>query len=369
MFNDDLFNDNALEQKNSFLNEKKKQSGKDGLYRVDLTKVTPENKKRGYKAVIRFLPNITKNPEYVKAYLGDKWTEESTTALGPSAIHKISHYLKLNDMEELRGWYDCPTNVNYLTGKPFSTDKYGPFAMTTFKLKESKDAIALSRAEMIQFSNKYFSYILVIEDEQQPELVGKIMVLSYGKQIKDKIDSEHLGEITGEKCNVFNLKSGKDFILLVKAKEIRKDELVPFYTSSIFRSDVSTISLPTKGGMKNMPIDEDGNFLAKYKEKMYDFLLKRDIEVESFSGKDWDERTRERAYQAIDYLTGKFSARNNAKNEPEVEDFSFEELNAETKVKKPVNENKAESDVTVIKPSKKEDSGDDFDFDFDDMDD
>jgi len=55
---------------------------------------------------------------------------------------------------------------------------------------------------------KYFSYVLVMEDEQQ---VG---IFSYGKQIKDIIEAE----ITGVKCNIFSPDKGKDFILMAKTK-------------------------------------------------------------------------------------------------------------------------------------------------------
>ena len=368
MYNDDLFNDEALEQKNSFLKDKETTSGKDGLYRVDLNKVKPENKKRGYKAVIRFLPNITQNPEYVKAYLGDKWDEDSTSALGPSAIRKVSHFLNITEMEELKGWYDCPTNINLLTGQPFTTDKYGPIAKTYFTLKESKDALAQARSKMISYSNKYFSYVLIIEDEQQPELEGKVMIFSYGNQIKEKIDSESRGELTGEKCNIFNLKTGKDFILLVKEKEIDKDVIIPTYINSTFKSESTSISLPSNGTMKNLPLDEYGNIPAKYKEKVFEFLLKRDAELESFAGKEWDEDTRNKAYQAIDYLTGKFSKMANQNNgtQPNVDDFSFDELNktggspnTNTPPDNNVQQEQAKGNTN------QGDNKDEFDFDFD----
>jgi hypothetical protein len=38
----------------------------------------------------------------------------------------------------------------------------------------------------LKYSKKFYSYVLVIEDEQQPELVGKIMIMQYGKQLKTK---------------------------------------------------------------------------------------------------------------------------------------------------------------------------------------
>ena len=52
----------------------------------------------------------------------------------------------------------------------------------------SKKICGFSRTDTeCNYSKKYYSYVLVVEDEQQPELVGKIMILQYGKTIKDKI--------------------------------------------------------------------------------------------------------------------------------------------------------------------------------------
>ena len=53
---DDLFSGN-LDNKMDFLNEKAKTTN-DGIYKVDLSKV--KDKKKGWKSVVRFLPNLTK---------------------------------------------------------------------------------------------------------------------------------------------------------------------------------------------------------------------------------------------------------------------------------------------------------------------
>jgi len=54
---DDLFGGN-LDNTMDFLKEKKAVNS-DGIYRVDLTKV--KDKKKGYRSVVRFLPNLTKD--------------------------------------------------------------------------------------------------------------------------------------------------------------------------------------------------------------------------------------------------------------------------------------------------------------------
>jgi hypothetical protein len=217
MYNDDLFNDEALDKKSSY-EENGSGRAQDGLYRIDMDKVSPENKNIGYKAKLRFLPNITNNPEYVKAFLGDKWDEEKTTALGPSHYEKVTHYINIQaeSKAHLKGYYDDPTNINPKTQRPYTTEKWGPLAKTFFTLSKSTNASVKAKANVIQYSKKYFSYVLVTEDVQQPELVGKVMIFSYGKQIKDIIESEEKGAMTGIPCNVFRLNTGKDFTLLAK---------------------------------------------------------------------------------------------------------------------------------------------------------
>ena len=80
---DDLFSGN-LDGKMDFLNEKKVVNA-DGIYRIDLSKV--KDKKKGYRSVVRFLPNLTKEGK-----------------VGQAAIEKITHYV------------DIKTQKNYQVG-------------------------------------------------------------------------------------------------------------------------------------------------------------------------------------------------------------------------------------------------------------
>ena len=87
---DDLFNGN-LDSKMSFLNEGGSQKSNDGIYRVDLSKV--KDKKKGWRSVVRFLPNLTKEGK-----------------VGESAVEKITHYVDIKNPRELSGWFDSPKN-------------------------------------------------------------------------------------------------------------------------------------------------------------------------------------------------------------------------------------------------------------------
>jgi len=293
---DELFN-GSLDSKMDFLNEQTK-TNNDGIYRVDLSKV--KDKKRGWRSVVRLLPNLTKDGK-----------------VGQSAIEKITHYVDIKQPKELSGWFDSPKNFGE---KCPLTDLY-------YTMQNSKNAILIEKSKQLKYSKKYYSYVLVLEDEQQPELVGKIMIFQYGKTIKDKISAERNGEISGVPCNVFDLSAGKDFVLVVK--EIQTgDETYPDYKMSMFKPE--TTSLPIyfkeKQAFKNAPL-VDGKIDPGVQGKIKDFLTERDHDLEEFAPKKLDEQQQSKITEITNFLTGKatssFSGAKESK--PASEDFDFED--------------------------------------------
>ncbi len=293
--NDDLFGN--LDSKMEFLNEQTKVN-LDGIYRVDMTKV--KDKKKGYRSVIRFLPNLTKDGK-----------------VGQSAIEKIAHYVDIKNVRELSGFFDSPKNFGE---KCALTDLY-------YQMMNSKNAILQEKARMLKYSKKYYSYILVVEDEQQPETVGKIMIFQYGKTIKDKISAEKSGEISGVSVNVFDLANGKDFVLLVK--EIQTgDEIYPDYKMSMFKPELSSLPIyfKDKGIFKNTPTS-DGKIDPKAQPMVKDFLLSRDHDLENFAPKRLDEAQQVKISEITNYLLGKSSSSfpTRGESKPTSQDFDFEE--------------------------------------------
>ena len=296
---DDLFN-GGLDSKMDFLNEQKTTTNNDGIYRVDLSKI--KDKKKGWRSVVRFLPNLTKEGK-----------------LGQTAIEKITHYVDIKSAKELSGWFDSPKNFNE---KCALTDLY-------YQMQNSKNAILIEKSKQLKYSKKYYSYVLVLEDEQQPELVGKIMIMQYGKTIKDKIMTEKNGEISGVPCNVFDLSAGKDFVLIVK--EIQTgDETYPDYKMSMFKSE--TTSLPIyfkeKNAFKNAPLNAEGKVEASVQGKIKDFLLERDHDLEEYAPKKLTEEQQSKINEITNFLTGKAStsfAASKTESAPTSEDFSFDE--------------------------------------------
>jgi hypothetical protein len=282
-----------------FLNEQKTTTNNDGIYRVDLAKC--KDKKKGWRSVVRFLPNLTNDGK-----------------VGQSAIEKITHYVDIKNQKELSGWFDSPKNFNE---KCPLTDLY-------YTMQNSKNAILIEKSKMLKYSKKYYSYVLVLEDEQQPELVGKIMIFQYGKTIKDKIQAERNGEISGVPCNVFDLSAGKDFVLVVK--EIQTgDETYPDYKMSMFKPETSSLPIyfKEKGAFKNAPL-VDGKIDPNAQSKVRDFLLDREFSLEDFSPKKLSEEQQSKITEITNFLTGKASSSySNAKAEskPSSDDFDFED--------------------------------------------
>lgn len=295
---DDLFN-GSLDSKMDFLNDQKTTTNNDGMYRVDLTKI--KDKKKGWRSVVRFLPNLTKEGK-----------------VGQSAIDKITHYVDIKSAKELSGWFDSPKNFNE---KCALTDLY-------YQMQNSKNAILIEKSKQLKYSKKYYSYVLVLEDEQQPELVGKIMIMQYGKTIKDKILAERNGDISGVPCNVFDLSQGKDFVMVVK--EIQTgDETYPDYKMSMFKSDITSLPIyfKDKGVFKNAPL-KDGKIDASVQGKVKEFLLDREHDLEEYAPKKLTDEQQAKITEITNFLTGKAgSSFNNSKTEtkPSSDDFSFDD--------------------------------------------
>lgn len=293
---DDLFN-GGLDSKMDFLNEGKKVNN-DGIYRVDLSKA--KDKKKGWKSVIRFLPNLTLEGK-----------------IGQSALEKITHYVDIKQPRELAGWFDSPKNF----------EEKCPLSDLYYSMQNSKNAILIEKSRVLKYSKKYYSYVLVLEDEQQPELVGKIMIMQYGKTIKDKISAEKNGEISGVQCNIFDLAAGKDFVLLVK--EIQTgDETYPDYKMSMFRPEATSLPIffKEKGVFKNAPLNEEGKIEGSAQGKIKEFLLDREHSLEDFSPKPLTEDQHAKITEISNFLTGKSSGSfTKANASPSSDDFGFEE--------------------------------------------
>ncbi len=252
--------------------DKKDSKTNDGILRLDPKKA--KDSKKGLRVVLRFLPNFTREGK-----------------LGQAAIEKFVHYVKLQNHPELNGYYDSMKNFN----------EKCELTNTFWELKNSKSVIDQEKSELISRTTKYYSYVQIIEHESEPELVGKIMIFPFGIKIKNKINEERTGEITGTPNNVYDLVNGKDFVCIVK--EIGG---FPNYDASQFKPTPSPIQIPSKdGSLKEVPTaDLDGRKVVdpKVQERVREYLLGREVNLEDYSAVRWDEETHSKVLKIVSIL-------------------------------------------------------------------
>jgi len=274
-----------------FLSEESKSS--DGIYRPSLDKAT--SKRDGYKAVIRFLPNVT----------------DETGNTGDSALTRLMTYVKMTDPrhKSLSGYYDSPKNF----------DDQCELTNTFFTLKNSGNPVLEDRAKALNKVTRFYSYVYIVEDKNQPEFEGKIMIYQYGWKIKEKIKAEWRAENPERaKCDVFDLANGKDFEL-----KVVENAGFPNYDSSIFlqRSPIAISG-------KKMPVEEVNGIPTIAEEvqgKILKFILAKEVNIDDFAPKPLTDVEKGKISKITAILTGDESASMFNDNE-ENSDLSADDL-------------------------------------------
>lgn len=290
MGNNNLFDYNDDEVWGSLGNNGKKQTY-DGIFRP-----TPESGKdfgkegMKYIATIRFLMNFSKD-------------EEGNISKGPNFIEKHVHYIDA-DIDEMKGTFDCQSNLE--------AKRKCELCTLFFKFKNDPSVLEQEKMKKIKRSVKYYSYIEVIEDENNSELVGKILVFPYGYKLMEKIIGEKNGEY-GDKCNIFDFTSGKDFKLIVK-----KVGGFNNYDASNFLQNPSPMKLwdEEKNKFVSVPFyfnestgknvigfEDDADKSAKAQNKVSNFILQREHELAEYKGKEWTEEQKDKVLQIFKYMT------------------------------------------------------------------
>lgn len=309
----DIFNQTEDQAKSMVQNEKR---ANDGLYRIDLDKASGSPKV--YRARLRLLPNISNDGKASPVH----WVE------------KIMHYVKV-PIPDLRGYIDSPKSINE---KCELTNTY-------WTLKKHDDPVMQQKADMLSYVRRYYSYVLVIEDKQQPELEGKILVWSYGKKIFDKIKDMHEGNMTGNIENVFDLGEGHDLMLNVK-------EVAGYtnYDSCAFDVNRTSILVPhpkKEGEMVRVPTEEvDGKQIVskKAQKQVLDMLTTKEVDLAEYEYQPIDANTQAKINRIINYLTnsdtsvggssidGQAQASASAQNSVTDADSFFDDVNGEGEV-------------------------------------
>lgn len=205
------------------------------LYQVGLTgELAKKNKK--YSSIIRFLPN-PKDP------------------VGGNIIGKYIYFLPDPKNPNARIQVDCPSNAGNNNN-----------IMSVAKMTLNKLTNPIYKAVGRHFTRRFYYWALVqvIKDEHQPELEGKILIMRFSKQIKEKIDhqlEENLS-IGKKSCIVQDVFKGKNFALIMQEKPTDTGNITS-YESSYFLDDRSGISI--NGEVLEDPTPEN-------KKKILDYL-------------------------------------------------------------------------------------------------
>ena len=218
-----------------------------------------------YKAIIRFVP-WWQDPTY--GSIKEKWScwlEDPVTQRGRSI--------------------DCPSSV----GKPsILQDMY-------WKLKKSENVALQKKADIFSRRHTFASLIQVLQDKQQPELEGKILVYKYGVKIWEKINAE-LKPLIGEKHDPFDIVNGKAFALV-----ITKVSGYNNYDQSKFLSgDKERIPLciPNAEG-KLVPINAKSD-----KKEVFSWVKTNSPDLNKYGFQEWDNDTHDYVNHVITAVTG-----------------------------------------------------------------
>jgi hypothetical protein len=245
MSNLDIFN---LDLEN-FVTKTNEKGGKDS----DFYKPYTEKGKDGvYKALVRFLPNVTDPAK--------------------SKIHK--YYVYLTDpINGDKFSVDCPSTVG----------KKSVLKDIFWKLKNSHSAADQELSKGFGRKEDYYALIQIVQDKNDPDLEGKIMIFKFGKKLNETLEAQLKPEY-GEPCNPFDLFSGKLFSI-----HSRKVGEWNNYDLSSFVGD-------------KCPIEIEGRKMKKTKEDMQAitaYLESGPQNLTAFEYKDWDNELTERVMSVI----------------------------------------------------------------------
>lgn len=245
MSNLDIFN---LDVENFVTKTKTSETKESEFY-----KPYPESGKDGvYKSLIRFLPNVAEPAK--------------------SKIHK--YYVYLSDPSSGESFsVDCPSTVG----------KKSVLKDIFWKLKNSHSAADQELAKSFSRKEDYYALVQIVQDKNNPDLEGKIMIFKFGKKLNDMLEAQLKPEY-GDPCNPFDLFSGKLFSV-----HSRKVGEWNNYDLCSFVGDKCAIEINGKR-MQKSPEDM---------KTITDYLEGGPKNLTAFEYKDWDDALTERVMNVI----------------------------------------------------------------------
>lgn len=253
---DNLFNLKETEAF-TFLEDVKKTN--DGLLRPKLE----EGKDGKREFTIRILPNLSRDGK-----------------IHTTAIEKHLHYADFPNNPQISGYYDCLKNKE--------VGKECPLCTTYWALHNAGQD---EKKKLISRSSKYYAYVLVTDDEQVPENVGKIFIYPFGYKLYQKIEMA-----ANRKKKAFH---AEDLIYGANLNVIIQ-KIGGFYNYDASYFDAPE---PITIDDKQLEVGADGKISKAESNRVKDFLLSREFEMDNFIAKDWTEAQYKNVETIVSILT------------------------------------------------------------------
>lgn len=234
-------------------------------------KPNPKKGKAGvYTAVIRFLPN----PD---------------DPVNKTIIKKNVAYLT-NPLTQQSQYVDCPSSVG----------KQDPIIDTFFALRNSGDAIKVENSKQFSRKQKYASLIQVLSCDDEPNLVNKILVWSYGFKVFQKINNE-LNPLIGTPKNPFDMIHGRPFAV----KVIMQNGFANYDQSQFVDVSGDTGKFKINFKDKWIPVTEQLISSEKGQQLVFNYLKENAPDTSQYEYHDWDENTEKFVNMCIQfYMNG-----------------------------------------------------------------
>jgi len=232
-----------------------------------------------YTALIRFLPIPIKTDDKIAGF------------------EQKPYYM------QKRYWLkDDQGNGNYYASAATIGERC-PIQTTFFRFYNSDDIKEKKMAKDFNLSTHFWSLIHIIDDKQNPDLVGKVLIWRYTNDIKKLIEKE-LNPVVSEyqkkakdKIAVWDLLKGKNLALVVgqdKVKLDNKERVFPNYDASEF--------------LDSSPIVIDGVVVENSKKSMESvtklFEASAINEIAQYKYEPWDEEAKENVNRILARYNG-----------------------------------------------------------------
>jgi len=198
---------------------------------------------------------------------------------------------------------DPVTNRGKLVDCPSSVGKPSPLQDMFFKLRKSESVQEQKKSEIFSRKHQSIAIIQVIQDVQNKEAEGKLLIWKFGKKISEKIEAEKK-PVFGEPHEPFDLLDGKAFALI-----ITKVSGYNNYDSAKFLDKKIPLLLPLDKNSKLVPFGTEGLKLYPInentpRETVFNFLKDNSPDLSKYAFKEWDQETHEYVNQVILAVTG-----------------------------------------------------------------